>query len=315
MNFNKDHFLFVEKYRPQTVAECILPAKVKTPLMDFLANKDIPNLILESAQPGSGKTTCAKAIVRELGADSLIINCASENGIDVIRGKITQFASTVSFEKSLKIIILEEYGGNVSYQNSEALKATMEEFSKNTRFIITTNNIHKIIQPIQSRCTTLTYHFEASEKQKAAVAMLKRVENILELEKIEFDKKAVAALVAKYFPDFRKTLNEIQRYSANGKIDGGILVEKGTTFDDLVESLKAKKFGEVRKWVARNADTDCQVVFRYFFDKAVDLFQGQSIPEVILLTAQYQFQSAQVIDKDINTTAFLIEVMSGANWK
>ena len=313
MNANQEHFLFVEKYRPKTVEECILPATIKQQLKDFLQKGEIPHCIF-AGQQGSGKTTCAYAISNELGADVLYINASNETGIDTIRTKVVQFASTVSFDNNIKVVILDE-AERISGAGADALKAIVEQFSKNTRFILTTNNRHRLSAPIQSRMNVYDFVFESTEKQKAAISMLKRTEEILKAEEIEYDKKAVAALVAKYFPDFRKTLNEIQRFSANGKIDAGILVERGTTFDELITSMKSKKFGEVRKWTARNCDVDPQMVFRHFFDNATNLFEGASIPEVILLTSQYQLQSAQVIDQEINTTAFLVEVMSGANWK
>lgn len=313
MNINNEHFLFVEKYRPNRVSECVLPAHIKDELQPFLDKQEIPHLIF-AGSAGSGKTTCGFAIADELGADLLFINASQESGIDTIRTKVIQFASTVSFDNNLKIVLLDE-AEKLSAAAQDSLKSIIEQFSKNTRFMLTTNNKNRIIDPIQSRCTIFNFAFESKEKQTAAIQMMKRTEAILKNEDIEYDKKAVAGLVAKYFPDFRKTLNEIQRYATKGAIDAGILIEQGTTFDDLVESIKTKKFPDVRKWVARNVDLDPQVIFRHFFDSATTLFAGASAAEVILLCSQYQLNSSQVIDQEINTTAFLVELMGSANWK
>lgn len=310
---NEENFLWVEKWRPKTIDDCILPDSVKSTFNDFVTKGEISHLLL-SGSAGVGKTTIAKALADQIGADLLYINASNENSVETIRNKVTQFASTVSFEGNLKIVLLDE-ADMLSLSAQGILRATTEEFSKSTRFILTCNFPQKIIPPLHSRCTHFNFKIDNKDKPAIAAAFFKRVCDILDLEGIKFDKKVVAALVQKYFPDFRKTLNELQRYSSSGEIDSGILVDSNTTFEELIRHIKDKKFGDIRKWAARNNDIDPNTLFRYFYDNVSNLVEGPNIPEIILLIAQYQDMSARVVDQEINNMAFLIEVLSAAKWK
>lgn len=310
---NVENFIWVEKYRPKTIDECILPDETKAMFNDFIAKGEIPHMIM-SGGAGVGKTTVARALADQLGADLLYINASNENSVETIRNKVTQFASTVSFEGNLKIILLDE-SDFLSLNAQGILRATLEEFSKSTRFILTCNFPQKLIPPLHSRCTHLTFKIDNKHKAPIAAAFFKRVCDILSIEDITYDKKVVAALVQKYFPDFRKTLNELQRYSSSGSIDSGILVDSNTTFEELVRHIKDKKFGDIRKWTARNNDIDPNTLFRYFYDNSGNLVEGPNIPEIILLIAQYQDMSSRVVDQEINNMAFLIEILSAAKWK
>lgn len=312
MQKQSDAFLFVEKYRPQKIDDCILPSAVKTELKAYIASGEITNMIF-AGSAGVGKTSLAKAIAAELGADVLYINMSNETGIDVVRNQIVQFASTASFEGNLKIIIGDECE-RLSQNAQDSLKATIESFHKNARFVFTTNNINKVIDPIKSRCNIFDFKIPEDEKKDLLAQMMKRCVEILRLEKIDFDTKAIVALVQKNFPDFRKTLNELQRYSTYGKIDAGILVSEATSFDELVVSMKAKKFADVRKWIARNADVDSSALYRYFYDNLTTLFVGKSIPNIILILAQYQHYAASVVDQEINNIACMVEIMGAAEW-
>lgn len=306
-------FLLTEKYRPSTVQECVLPARIKEKVSEFISKGQIPHMLL-SGGAGQGKTTLAKAIAAELKADLMFINASNENGIDVIRNRITQFASTISFEGNLKIVLLDE-ADRLSANAQDSLKATMEQFHESTRFILTCNTKNRIIDPIHSRCVVFEFSQTAEEKKSLQVQALKRVIDIVKKEKIEYAIEPVAALVQKYYPDMRKILNEIQRYSSNGKIDAGILVQQNTTIDELVDHLKSKKFNDVRKWVARNPDLDHQSLYRYFFDNLTALFEPKSIPNIILILAQYQRWSIDVLDQEINLMACLVELVGVAEWK
>lgn len=312
MQKQSDAFLFVEKYRPQKIDDCILPSAVKTELKAYIASGEITNMIF-AGSAGVGKTSLAKAIAAELGADVLYINMSNETGIDVVRNQIVQFASTASFEGNLKIIIGDECE-RLSQNAQDSLKATIESFHKNARFVFTTNNINKVIDPIKSRCNIFDFKIPEDEKKDLLAQMMKRCVEILRLEKIDFDAKAIVALVQKNFPDFRKTLNELQRYSTYGKIDAGILVSEATSFDELIASMKAKKFADVRKWIARNADVDSSALYRYFYDNLTTLFVGKSIPNIILILAQYQHYAASVVDQEINNIACMVEIMGAAEW-
>lgn len=313
MQKQSDAFLFVEKYRPTKIDDCILPSAVKTELKAYIASGEITNMIF-AGSAGVGKTSLAKAIAAELGADVLYINMSNETGIDVVRNQIVQFASTASFEGNLKIVIGDE-AERLSQNAQDSLKATQESFHKNTRFIFTTNNINKLIDPIKSRCNVFDFKIPEDEKKDLLAQMMKRCVEILRLENIEFDAKAIVALVQKNFPDFRKTLNELQRYSTYGKIDAGILVTEATSFDELVGAMKTKKFADVRKWIARNADVDSSALYRYFYDSLTTLFEGKSIPNIILILAQYQHYATSVVDQEINNIACMVEIMGAAEWK
>ena len=313
MQKQSDAFLFVEKYRPSKIDDCILPVSVKTELAAYIASGEINNMIF-SGTAGVGKTSVAKAIANELNADLLYINMSSDTGIDVVRNQIVQFASTASFEGNLKIIIGDECE-RLSQNAQDSLKATIESFHKTARFIFTTNNINKVIEPLRSRCNQFEFKIPDADKRDLMAQMMKRCAEILRIEGIDFDSKAIVALVQKNFPDFRKTLNELQRYSTYGKIDAGILVSEATSFDELVAAMKAKKFADVRKWIARNADVDSSVLYRHFYDNLVTLFEGKSIPNVILILAQYQHYATSVVDQEINNIACMVELMGAAEWK
>ncbi len=313
MQKTSDTFLFVERYRPKTINDCILPAHVKNEINAYIAKGEISNMIF-SGTAGVGKTTVARAIANELNADVLYLNMSNENGIDVIRNQISQFASTASFEGNLKIVIGDEFE-RLSIPAQDASKAIIESFHKSTRFIFTTNNIHKVIDPLRSRCNHFEFKIPESDKKELMMQMMKRCVEILKQENIEYDSKAIVALVQKYYPDFRKTLNELQRHSNQGKIDSSILTTESTTYDELVAAMKAKKFVDVRKWIARNGDTDSETLFRYFYDNMMELFEGRCVPNIILTLAQYQHYAAMVADQEINNIAAMVEIMSAAEWK
>lgn len=310
---NHEHFLWVEKYRPSTIEECILPKRIKEQVAAQVESGQISHYLF-SGTGGVGKTTLAKAIANEVGADLLYINCSNETGVDTIRNKIVGFASTVSMEDNLKIVLCDE--ADYMSQNAQAaLRSIIESFSATTRFIFTCNFKNKIIEPLHSRCTTIDFKVTQEEKQDIMAQFLRRVVKILKAENIEYEPKAVVTFVQKYFPDFRKTLNELQNYSKGGAIDSGILVDENTTIEELVLHLKKKSFKEARAWMARNPDFDHQQLFSYFYEKAVDLFQPAYVPSLILSLAQYQHMSAMVVDQEINSMALLVEIMSEAVWK
>lgn len=308
-----DAFLWVEKYRPQTIEECILPPKMKSEIGAFIKDGSITNMLF-SGTAGVGKTTLAKAICNQINADMLYINMSNQTSIDVIRTQIVQFASTASFEGNLKVVLGDE-AERLSAQAQDASKGIIEEFHKNTRFIFTTNNVHKIIDPIRSRCTHFEFKVSDADKKPMMAQMMKRCAEILKLEGIEYETSAIVALVSKNFPDFRKTLNELQRYSTYGKIDAAILAQEATSFEDLVTSMKEKKFADVRKWVAKNGDMDSATLFRYFYENLTSIFEGKCIPSIILVLAQYQHYATHVVDQEINNIACIVEIMGVAQWK
>ena len=310
----KDDFLWVEKYRPHKIEDCILPESLKATFSEFVKQGNIPNLLLTGSQ-GTGKTTVARAMCEELGLDYIEINGSMNGGIDTLRTEIKNFASTISFTGTRKMVILDEADYLNAQSTQPALRNFMEEFSKNCGFILTCNFKNRIIEPLHSRCSIIEFKIPSSQKPKLAAQFHKRACGILEQEGIEFDKAVVAEVVTKHFPDWRRVLNELQRYSVTGKIDSGILSNLGEeNFKGLVDLLKNKRFNDMRKWVAENLDTEPTAFFRKFYDLSSTYMKPNSIPQLILLLGRYQYQSAFVADQEINTVAFLTEVMVDAEW-
>ena len=309
-------FLWVEKYRPKTIEECILPDDTKTVFKGFLEQGEIPNLLL-SGSAGVGKTTIAKALCEELGADSYVINGSDEGRfLDTVRNQAKTFASTVSLtsESRHKVIIVDE-ADNTTPDVQLLLRASIEEFQKNCRFIFTCNYKNKIIAPLHSRCSVIDFNIK-KDKQKLAAAFFNRVCEILTKESIKFEEKVVAEVVTKYFPDFRRTLNELQRYSATGVIDSGIL-SAGNEFsiDKVVGHLRKKEFTNMKKWVAQNMDNEPQVIMRKIYDNLYSYFDPKSIPEAVLIISEYQYKSSFVVDQEINLVAFMTELMMRCEYK
>ena len=308
-------YLWVEKYRPQTIDECILPKNLKETFKQFIQTGELPNFLF-CGTAGVGKTTVAKALCNEIGAEYLLINGSEESGIDVLRTKIKSFASTVSLTDSKKVIILDEADYLNPNSTQPALRAFIEEFSNNCRFIFTCNYKNRIIEPLHSRCSVIDFKIENAEKQEIAAAFFKRTMGILKTENIDADQKVVAELVTKHFPDWRRVLNELQRYSVSGKIDSGILVNMTEdSFKDLLKNMKDKNFTEVRKWVAKNGDSETINIFRQLYDTASVNLEPASIPQLVLILADYQYKAAFVADHELNLMAALTEVMSSCKMK
>ena len=311
----EEQFLWVEKYRPQTIDDCILPESLKKTLHQFIASGEIPNFLF-TGTAGVGKTTVAKALCNEVGADYLLINGSEESGIDVLRTKIKGFASTVSLTDSSKIVILDEADYLNANSTQPALRAFIEEFSNNCRFIFTCNFKNRIIEPLHSRCAVVDFKIDNKEKQAIAAQFFKRVTQILKQEKIEFDPKVVAELVTKHFPDYRRILNELQRYSVSGIIDVGILANMSDdSFKELMGNMKDKNFTEVRKWVAKNSDADSAQLFRSLYDKSTEYLETKSVPQLVLILADYQHRAAFVADHELNIMAAMTEIMSSCSFK
>lgn len=308
-------FLWVEKYRPKKVEETILPLELKNTFQEFVNQKNIPNLIL-SGGPGIGKTTIAKAMLEELDCSYIVINGSMNGNIDTLRNEIKNFASTVSFNGGRKYVILDEADYINPQSTQPALRNFMEEFSANCGFILTCNFLNRIIAPLHSRCSVINFKITSKDKPKLASQFMKRVITILQTEKVEFEEKVVAELIMKYFPDWRRVLNELQRYSVSGKIDSGILANvTEDAIKTLVQKIKDKDFTGMRKWVAENLDNDPSVLFRRIFDGSVDIFTPNSVPQLILLLGEYQYKSAFVVDQEINFVAFLTDVMASCEVK
>lgn len=309
-------FLFVEKYRPQTIDECILPEGLKKTFSAMVKKKEFQHLLL-SGPAGTGKTTVAKALCNEVQADWMIINCSENGNIDTLRTKIRQFASSVSLSSNTaKVVILDEFDYSNAQSIQPALRGAIEEFSSNCRFIITCNYKSRIMEPIHSRCTCIDFTISTEEKPKVCAQMLDRTVQILDKEKISYDKKVIAQLIVKHFPDFRRVLNEIQRYSVSGKIDQGILVNVGDAeIRSLIEHMKKKNFGEVRKWVANNVHMSENDIFRKVYDGLYDFLTASSIPQAILVIGEYQYKAAFVADQEINMVACMVELMMGCEFK
>jgi len=310
-----EQFLWVEKYRPQTINDCILPESLKKTLHQFIDSGELPNFLFTGGA-GVGKTTVAKALCNEVGADYLFINGSEESGIDILRTKIKGFASTVSLTDSKKVVILDEADYLNANSTQPALRAFIEEFSNNCRFIFTCNFKNRIIEPLHSRCAVVDFKIDNKEKQAIAAQFFKRVTQILKQESVEFDPKVVAELVTKHFPDYRRILNELQRYSVSGVIDVGILANMSDeSFKELMTNMKEKNFTEVRKWVAKNSDADSAQLFRSLYDKSTDYLEAKSVPQLVLILADYQHRAAFVADHELNIMAAMTEIMSSCTFK
>jgi len=314
---SRDEFLWVEKYRPKTIEECILPEGIKKTFLEFLNKGEVPNLLL-SGPAGCGKTTVAKALCHQLGVDVYVINGSDEGRfLETVRNNAKNFASTVSLSSNArhKVIIIDE-ADNTTSDVQLLLRASIEEFSNNCRFIFTCNYKNKIIEPLHSRCAVVEFGIRGKEKQEIAASFFSRLNFILDQERCEADKKVLIELINKHFPDWRRVLNECQRYSVGGKIDSGILATFGDVkANDLIKNLKEKNFPEVRKWCVNNLDNDSGVLLRRIYDALSSALQNHSIPAAVLIIAKYQYQIAFVADQEINMLACLTELMVECEFK
>ena len=310
-------FIWVEKYRPQTIEDCILPDNIKKTFKDFLNTGEIPNMLL-AGPPGVGKTTVAKALCNELGADFYVINGSDEGRfLDTVRNNAKNFASTVSLssEAKHKVVIIDE-ADNTGNDVQLLLRAFIEEFAGNCRFIFTCNYKNKILEPLHSRCAVVEFNIKGKEKQEIAAKFFQRLLYILDKEKVEADKKVLVELINKHFPDWRRVLNECQRYSVSGKIDTGILAAfSDVAVNDLLKNLKEKNFSEVRKWVVSNMDNETSMLLRRIYDSLYGALVSSSIPAAVLIIAKYQYQIAFVADQEINLLAALTEIMVECEFK
>jgi len=309
-----EHLLWTEKYRPKKINDCILPERLKKPFQEYVNQSNIPNLLL-SGGAGVGKTTVAKAMCEEIGCDYLVINGSDESGIDTFRTKIKNYASSMSLSGGRKVIIIDEADYLNPNSTQPALRNAIEEFAGNCSFIFTCNYKNRIIDPLHSRCAVVEFSLKSNEKAEMAKQFMARVVNILETEKVESDKSVIAELIKKHFPDFRRVINELQRYSQFGKIDTGVLAQIGNIqIDAITQYLKEKNFNAVRKWVG-TSDIDANTVFRQVYDALYDIMKPQSIPNAVLIIADYQYKNAFVADTEINLTACLTELMANCEFK
>ena len=310
-------FLWVEKYRPQSIEDCILPEETKKIFQGFVEQGAIPNLLL-SGGAGIGKTTVAKALCDELGVDSYVINGSDEGRfLDTIRNQAKTFASTVSLtsDSNHKVIIVDE-ADNTTPDVQLLLRASIEEFQKNCRFIFTCNYKNKIIAPLHSRCSVVDFNVKGQDKKQLAEQFFHRVKVILEMEMVKYEEKVVAEVVMKYFPDFRRTLNELQRYSSTGSIDAGILASSNEfSIEKVGGHLRNKEFTNMKKWVAQNLDNEPQVIMRKIYDNLYNYFDPKSIPEAVLIISEYQYKSSFVVDQEVNIVAFMTELMMRCEFK
>lgn len=311
----REDFLWVERYRPHTIADTVLSPNLQATFQQFVDDKSVPNLLL-TGRAGVGKTTVARAMLDQLGADYIIINGSMHGNIDTLRTDILNFASTVSFSGGRKYVILDEADYLNPNSTQPALRNFMEEYSKNCGFILTCNFKNKLIDPLISRCSVIEFSIPKEDKPKLAMRFYKRVMEILKKENVEAEPKAVAGVIEKHFPDWRRVLNELQRYSATGKIDTGILTNfQDDSFKQLVGFLKGKEFSNVRKWVGENSDIDPATFFRKFYDQSNELMDSPSIAQLVLILAKYQYQAAFVVDQEINVAACLTEIMVECTFK
>ena len=303
-----EHLLWTEKYRPKTIEDCILPERLKLPFQEYVNQRNIPNLLLAGGA-GVGKTTVAKALCNEVGCDYIVINGSDESGIDTFRTKIKNYASSMSLTGGRKVIIIDEADYLNPNSTQPALRNAIEEFASNCSFIFTCNYKNRIIEPLHSRCAVIEFSLKNGEKAKMASAFFKRIQSVLQSESVEYDDKVIAELIKKHFPDFRRIINELQRYSQFGKIDTGVLAQIGDiSISEIVKFIRNKDFGSIRKWVATN-DVDSNTLYRKLYDSMYDLMKPQSIPQAVLILADYQYKAAFVADQEINTVACLTEIM------
>jgi DNA polymerase III delta prime subunit len=311
-----DQFLWVEKYRPQKIDDCILPDVLKSTFKEYVAQGELPTLLF-SGTAGIGKTTVAKALCNEIGAEYIVVNGSEEGrSIDVLRTTIKGFATTVSLTDAKKVVIIDE----ADYMNAQsvqpALRNFIEEYSNNCRFIFTANYKARIIDPLHSRSAVIDFKIEPKDKQSIAAQFFKRATQILQAENVEFDPKVVAELITKHFPDWRRVLNELQRYSVSGKIDSGILVNMSEeSYKDLIKNMKEKNFTEVRKWVAKNTDSDTVQLFRQLWETSSEHIEPASVPQLVLILADYQYKAAFVPDQELNIMAAMTEIMAQCKFK
>jgi DNA polymerase III delta prime subunit len=313
MEANREQFLWVERYRPRKVSDCILPKQLLSTFQEFVDQDNIPNMLL-SGTAGTGKTTIARALCEELGCDYMIINGSEESGIDVLRTKIKDFASTVSLSGKIKVVILDEADYLNPNSTQPALRGFIEEFSRNCRFIFTCNFKNRIIAPLHSRTTVIEFKINKEDKPQVAAKFFKRVTEILKNEEITFDQKVIAEIINKHFPDYRRILNELQRYGSSGNIDVGILNNIGdANMKELLAALREKDFKKMRTWVVNNLDNDPGVLFRKLYDSL--LTEVHQVPQLVLLLADYQYKAAFVADAEINLVACLTEIMAACEMK
>ena len=308
-------FLWVEKYRPNRLEDCILPDELKNTFQQFINHQNIPNLLL-SGSAGVGKTTVAKAMLEELGADYIVVNGSLHGNIDTLRTEIMNFATTVSFSEGRKYVILDEADYLNPQSTQPALRNFMEEYSKNCGFILTCNFKNRIIEPLQSRCSVIDFLFPKKLAPSLAGSFFTRVKTILDEEQVKYDEKVLAEIIQRHFPDWRRVLNELQRYSVSGIIDIGILSNSSqNAFKSLIALLKGKQFSDMRKWVAQNIDSDPTSIMRQLYDSSSEVIKASSIPQLVLLIGEYQYKSAFVADQEVNLVAFLTQVMADVEFK
>ena len=310
-----DDFLWVEKYRPQTIDDCILPNHIKKTFKDVVNGGELHNMLL-TGTAGTGKTTVARALCNELDLDYLLVNGSEESGIDTLRNKIKQFASTISLQGGYKVVILDEADYLNPQSTQPALRGFIEEFSANCRFILTCNFKNRIIEPLHSRCSVVEFNISKKDSTELCGSFLARCKHILDTEKVDYETPVVAELIMKHMPDWRRVLNELQRYSVSGKIDTGILITlSDVALNDLMEHLKLKNFKLMRQWVADNIDTEPAAIFRKIYDNMADHVEPTSIPQLVLILADYQYKNAFVADHELNIVACCTEIMAGVKFK